>query len=252
MADPPAWTIYMEAWATPFLLPMFWVAKRSRATSLLAPPLCAAFILIDDRLYFLLFFAIGVAAAQFRIAWPPTVPRWSIWLGKISFSLYLSHWLLLTAGISALGRPGILLGILSALPVAWLVWRFVEHPSITLSRRVGHLPDKLPLGMGALIGASSTPSQAAQYPDPGRAVRGFAQRRRRRAELAKGNRDMAARRGRVPSPADSSEGKPGCARQPPRTILVWQDIQSPSSPAPPAASAAISPLASPKPVSTSS
>jgi peptidoglycan/LPS O-acetylase OafA/YrhL len=60
----------------------------------------------------------------------------SQWLGKVSYSLYLSHWLVIKLCCQLFGLPGVALGTALAAPVAWLVWRTVEKPSIDLSRRV--------------------------------------------------------------------------------------------------------------------
>jgi peptidoglycan/LPS O-acetylase OafA/YrhL len=65
------------------------------------------------------------------------------WLGKISYSLYLSHVLVLTIFANAFG----LWGTVAALPVifaaAWTLWFLVEHPSILLSRRTAHWLNQL-------------------------------------------------------------------------------------------------------------
>ena len=69
------------------------------------------------------------------------------YLGRISYSLYLTHSLALTVvyflvqrvvGTGALGqRVYVLAGVVAALLAADLVWRAVERPSIATSRRVG-------------------------------------------------------------------------------------------------------------------
>jgi peptidoglycan/LPS O-acetylase OafA/YrhL len=75
------------------------------------------------------FFLAGARLA----GWSPRVAllegRTCQWLGKVSFSLYLSHWPLLVAF-------GPIVGGLLCLPVAWIVWRIVERPSIAISRRL--------------------------------------------------------------------------------------------------------------------
>ena len=60
------------------------------------------------------------------------------WLGKISYSLYLSHWLILTLAWRAFGpEVGGMIAFPIALAVGWLVWWAVERPSVWASRRIG-------------------------------------------------------------------------------------------------------------------
>ncbi len=58
------------------------------------------------------------------------------WLGRVSYSLYLSHWLVLHALTRALGWPGAVAGAALSFPVAWCVWRWLEWPSIRASRAI--------------------------------------------------------------------------------------------------------------------
>jgi peptidoglycan/LPS O-acetylase OafA/YrhL len=76
-----------------------------------------------------LFMAAGVAASTFPLRLPQDVPAPLLWLGRVSYSLYLSHAVVL----AALGP----LGVVLVLPVAWALWWAVERPSILWSRRVG-------------------------------------------------------------------------------------------------------------------
>jgi peptidoglycan/LPS O-acetylase OafA/YrhL len=137
--DPPAWTLYMEAWATFFLPPMFWLAARSRAWAVVLPIASILLIAIDDRLYFVSLFAVGVALARFQLPVPSHVPAPALWLGKISFSLYLSHGIVLQEICQFLGLWGLVPAIPVCFIVAWGLWRTVEIPSIALSHWVGGL-----------------------------------------------------------------------------------------------------------------
>jgi len=138
-ADPPAWTLYLEAWATFFLPTLFWLGSKGRIIALMLSPASLAFTLIDPRLWFVALFAAGSAAAQFNIPWPSRIPAPAVWLGKISYSLYLSHWICIGACVAALGPFGAALGVALTFPVAWCVWRWIEMPSIKLSRLAGNL-----------------------------------------------------------------------------------------------------------------
>ena len=61
------------------------------------------------------------------------------WLGRISYSLYLSHALVLKVFVHAFGAWGGVLAIPAALCIGWLIWWGVERPSIKLSRKVGRI-----------------------------------------------------------------------------------------------------------------
>jgi peptidoglycan/LPS O-acetylase OafA/YrhL len=135
--DPPAWTLYMEAWVTPILPILFWMAARHRGLFLIVPLFALGLVFIDVRLYFVAFFAAGVAAAQFAIPWPTRVPAIAIWLGKISYSLYLTHFIVLFWANKLFGSFGTMVGLPAAFVVAWAMWRWVEQPSILMSRRIG-------------------------------------------------------------------------------------------------------------------
>jgi len=131
--NPPAWSLFMEAWATPMLLPLFFVASRSRVASLGMPVICIALTFLDWRLYFMQDFAIGVAAAQFNIKWPRKTPGVLVWLGNISYSLYITHGVVLMAWTTRVG-----VSRYYALPLVFLVaslsYHWVERPSIMWSR----------------------------------------------------------------------------------------------------------------------
>ncbi|HWH25303.1 MAG TPA: acyltransferase family protein [Pseudolysinimonas sp.] len=67
-------------------------------------------------------------------------------IGRISYSLYLVHWPILIFVTAALGADYFLpwwatgLVIVGAVPVAWLLYRFVENPARTSPRLVGMRP----------------------------------------------------------------------------------------------------------------
>lgn len=145
--DLPAWSLYLEVWGAPALLVLFWIARRSRGAALAAALASCVAMLANPHFFFVGSFAIGVAATRFEIKWPRRVPALALWLGDVSYSLYLTHWIVIHAFVQAFGRPGIIVAMLAVWPVAWLAWRFVERPSIYLSRR---------------IGANSTPRRASE------------------------------------------------------------------------------------------
>jgi peptidoglycan/LPS O-acetylase OafA/YrhL len=74
--------------------------------------------------------------------------RLSVWLGQVSYSSYLTHALLLNAGLALIrtqgairwGVPLQLLIMVAALacvlPVSWLTWRFIETPGQKIGKRL--------------------------------------------------------------------------------------------------------------------
>ena len=99
-------------------------------------------------------FSAGGGGAARLLSWRPMV-----WVGGLSYSLYLWHWPLLVAATAHWGKLGALRGLgvvaISLLP-AWLSHRFVENP-IRFSRRVGRSSRfALSLGLGfTLTGAAA-------------------------------------------------------------------------------------------------
>ncbi len=145
--DPPAWTLYAEVWVTPILPVLFWLTARNRAIGIVLPPLALGLMVVDWRLYVIAFFAAGVGLARFAIPWPRRVPAVAIWLGRVSYSLYLTHWVVLIWLDKWFGPLGPLLSLPVILAVAWAAWRVIEQPSIGLSRRIGRsLPPMVLLG----------------------------------------------------------------------------------------------------------
>jgi peptidoglycan/LPS O-acetylase OafA/YrhL len=134
LVDGPNWSLYLELWASPALLPMFWIAAHGRIAALLAAAIACALMLAEPSALVIGYFAVGVAAARFEIGLPKHVPAWTLWLGRVSYSLYLSHWVIIAGCVASLGRPGVAVAAGLILPVAWLVWRYVELPSIGWSR----------------------------------------------------------------------------------------------------------------------
>lgn len=135
LPDPPAWSLYVEIWASP-ALPLMFRAARTEAGAIAL--LTAALILVIGNPIFapLGCFAIGVAATRLPIDWRGRTPAPLLWLGRVSYSLYLSHFLAIVAGAAAFGRLGPALALLAIPGLAWVLWRFVERPSHALSRRI--------------------------------------------------------------------------------------------------------------------
>ena len=67
--------------------------------------------------------------------------NWAIpqWLGKISYSLYLTHWIVLERCVAVSPRFGAIVAIPLALVVGYVVWAGIERPSFELSRKAGSI-----------------------------------------------------------------------------------------------------------------
>ena len=133
LVDRPVWSLYAEAWAT-FGFPLAF-ALPGRILPVLAIFAGCGLTAWYPPAFPVPLFLAGVAAARFSIPWPDDAPAWLLWLGKISFSLYLSHWVVLTAGVALFGPIGAAVAAVFVPAVAWALWWAVERPSIVLSRR---------------------------------------------------------------------------------------------------------------------
>ena len=131
----PIWSLRIEAWAMLFM-PFFVWAAASGPWRLLAGlagiGLASA---IYTKFFFGLFFLAGAAVSrkEFRNRFlESALPQR---LGAMSYSLYLTHWLVFEFAQRRFERIGLLASLPLAFLIAWLVWRYVETPSIRLSRR---------------------------------------------------------------------------------------------------------------------
>ena len=136
--DPPAWSLFIEAWAMlafPFIV---WAGAGPVWRAVAA---CAVFVagahFVHWRVIYGPVFVAGALAS--RQGWRSAVleQAWAQWLGRVSYSLCLPHFLVLLLFVRWFGNGGVILGFPAMLGVAWLTWWAVERPSVLLSRRVG-------------------------------------------------------------------------------------------------------------------
>jgi peptidoglycan/LPS O-acetylase OafA/YrhL len=137
--DPPVWSLFLEAWAMPFMPVIVWCGSGGprRAGAAMVGALVGELVDVRIAVGALFIFGAFVARTQFRNRLLET-PVAQL-LGRISYSLYLTHWIVLELAVRACGPWGSVVFLPIAVAVAWLVWRLVEQPSIWLSRYVGTL-----------------------------------------------------------------------------------------------------------------
>ncbi len=131
----PAWTLFVEVWAAPLMPLVAWSGHggRWRTVALVTGGLFSA-VLLPSGLP--MAFAAGMAcfatgARLSGVAWRCAALEHPVaqWLGCVSYSLYLTHWVVLQV------LP-LWAAALAILPVGWAVWWAVERPSIAVSRTV--------------------------------------------------------------------------------------------------------------------
>jgi len=151
--DPPVWSLYIEAWAMPFMPLIAWAGAGPRWRLAIAGLTIIALCRFSPFFIFGAPFVIGSALARYDFRDHLLESPIAQWLGRISYSLYLTHWLVLTivwrmfvawsGGAASPPKIGILCSPMM-IGVAWLVWRFIERPSILASRHFGRRPFRTP------------------------------------------------------------------------------------------------------------
>jgi peptidoglycan/LPS O-acetylase OafA/YrhL len=138
--NPPTWSLVLEAWAMPCMPLIVWAGTSTVSRAAIAMLLMLGTGLFYAPIIVLTFFIAGAyfSRKMVRNRWlESAIPQW---LGKISYSLYLSHFLVLTVFVRLLGPWGGVLCLPAAFCVAWLTWFALERPSIWLSRRADTIP----------------------------------------------------------------------------------------------------------------
>ncbi len=140
--DPVVWSLYIEVWAMPLMPVLVWLARRPLAACAAAAALTASARAGGD-FYFGAFFILGAVFAHRRLASPLLESAPAQWLGRISYSLYLSHTLVIWGLQIAAPAYWAWLAIPASFAVGELFSRLVEAPSIALSRRAGSWVERL-------------------------------------------------------------------------------------------------------------
>jgi peptidoglycan/LPS O-acetylase OafA/YrhL len=134
--DPPVWSLFLEVWAMPFMPLIVW-SSSDKIRGIMCGAAAILVGLVVPQVSVLCLFVIGASFSHVSFRnrlFEAAIPQW---LGRISYSLYLSHFLVLKLCVRAFGPWGGVLAIPAAFCIGWLIWRGVERPSIKLSRRIG-------------------------------------------------------------------------------------------------------------------
>jgi peptidoglycan/LPS O-acetylase OafA/YrhL len=135
----PAWSLFVEIWAAP-VIPLVAEIAGSHVRCLALGAACAGFALVFPPAGYLPLFVLGGWLGRFRWRCAALESAPAQFLGKISYSLYLTHWVVLSGVYKAIGYP--LCGVASLplmIGVAHMAWRYIELPSVRLSRQVAEL-----------------------------------------------------------------------------------------------------------------
>jgi peptidoglycan/LPS O-acetylase OafA/YrhL len=136
--NPPMWSLFLEVWAMPFMPLIVW-SSFDKIRGIICAAAAMLVGLISPLGAILCLFVIGASFSHISFRnrlLEAAIPQW---LGRISYSLYLSHALVLKVFVHAFGAWGGVLAIPAAFCIGWLIWWSVERQSIKLSRKIGRL-----------------------------------------------------------------------------------------------------------------
>jgi len=154
----PMWSLFIEAWAMLFMPLIVWCGRSSARVIVASAIAIAAARFEHWAIYAPLFIAGAFLAGcdfNLRVLNGPLVQ----WCGKISYSLYLSHWVVFRA--CDLWAPNFApwIEIPLAFAVARVLCALVDQPSIALSRRCAKFLERVRFGDGLRRAAVLLPSR---------------------------------------------------------------------------------------------
>jgi peptidoglycan/LPS O-acetylase OafA/YrhL len=140
-ANPPAWSLTIEAWAMLLMPAYVWVSRRSHRWLIVAIGstlvLTAVLGAVLPALLCAVFFFVGSWLSRYEFKWPVLERPIPQWFGRISYPLYLCHWPI----IINLHLP-LWASIPLSFAVAEALARTVERWSISWSRRASRAHEK--------------------------------------------------------------------------------------------------------------
>ncbi len=145
--DPPAWSLFIEAWAMAFMPLIVWCG-RSQARVVVGVTACVALAAFNPNAIYGVAFIAGSYCSRMTFRNRFLESAMPQWLGKVSYSLYLTHSIVYGVIDHRLTSPAApLLCAVAALITAQIVCSLVEAPSIELSRKVGQIMRRVRLAM---------------------------------------------------------------------------------------------------------
>jgi peptidoglycan/LPS O-acetylase OafA/YrhL len=141
--DLPMWSLFIEVWMMPFMPLIVWAGAHSpkRAVLTLLPVMILSHKF--PLLFIFLLFVVGAFFSRYEFRNRLLETRVPQWLGKISYSLYLSHVLVFELATNVIGSWGAVIAIPAAFAVGWLIWWGIERHSIRASRRIVRIVEPL-------------------------------------------------------------------------------------------------------------
>jgi len=139
--NPVTWSLFVEAWSALFMPLIVWIGRRPLPTAV-SIVLLTALQPVSKDISFGAYIVLGSYLTRYTFEDKYFGDKITQWLGKISYSLYLLHLLVIAACRYYFPDIAIYIAIPASLAVATVVWLFVERPSILLSRYFGRLSDK--------------------------------------------------------------------------------------------------------------
>jgi peptidoglycan/LPS O-acetylase OafA/YrhL len=144
---PPMWSLFIEAWTAVVMPAIVWSARGGLLRTLASMGLCVGVAVswwpesLELRAFvcYIVCFVAGAGLSRVSLRSGLLERPELQWLGRISYSLYLTHWLVLRAATEAFGLTGTLLGLPACFLVAQVMWRYVEYPSVRMSRRLSRI-----------------------------------------------------------------------------------------------------------------
>lgn len=134
--DGPVWSLRVEAWMMLAFPLIVWSGETLARTIAVCLAMLLASTAVPAAIFGVLF-VLGAYCARYPFSFRPLDGAILQWLGKISYSLYLTHWLVIRFCTQNLRDIAPLVEIPLALIIGYLVWSTIERRSIALSHMAG-------------------------------------------------------------------------------------------------------------------